>query len=225
MKLLFKYVLFAGASVALAFHAQAGVIVGGSRVVYEASKKEVSLSVKNPEENTTYLVQAWVDNELPGNTAKAPFIITPPLYRLDAGQENLQRIVFTGGNLPTDRESVFWLNIKSLPAIEKSDANRLLISVNTRIKLFYRPTKLSSQAGDAYKQLRFSQLGNTLHITNPTPYYVSLRELTVGEKNVDDAGMVPPKGEVSRTLPAGMAGKITWKAINDYGGTTVEATQ
>jgi P pilus assembly chaperone PapD len=27
---------------------------------------------------------------------KAPFIITPPLYRLDGGQKNIERIVMTG---------------------------------------------------------------------------------------------------------------------------------
>lgn len=222
---LFKYALLAGLFAALSPYAHAGVVVGGSRVIYDANKKEVSLSIKNPEEKGAYLIQTWVDNESPTNTAKTPFIITPPLFRLDAGQENLQRIVFAGSNLPIDRESVFWLNVKSIPSVERTETNRLLISVNTRIKLFYRPTGLGDLSGEAYKQLKFVQQGNSLRITNSTPYYVSFRQLMVGGKKVSEPGMVPPKGELTHSLPAGVVGKVTWKAINDYGGTTAEAVQ
>jgi P pilus assembly chaperone PapD len=206
--------------------AQAGIIVGGSRVIYEAKSKEVSLQVKNPEKQSVYLIQTWVDNEKEQNTSKTPFIITPPLFRLDAGQENLLRIVFTGSGLPTDRETAYWLNVKSIPSVEKTDKNRLLISVNTRIKMFYRPSGLNKEsAGQAYKQLTFRQQGNMLHMTNPTPYYVSFSELTVGGKRIEQAGMVPAKGEASLKLPDGTAGQITWKAINDYGGVTEKAVQ
>ncbi|MGR2708145.1 fimbrial biogenesis chaperone [Pseudomonas sp. AU10] len=222
---LFKHVLLAGLLTALTPYAQAGVVVGATRVIYESNKKEVSLSIKNPEEKAAYLIQTWVDNESPVNTAKTPFIVTPPLFRLDAGQENLQRIVYVGSNLPPDRESAFWLNVKSIPAVERVETNRLLISVNTRIKLLYRPKGLGDFSGEAYKQLKFVQQGNSLRITNPTPYYVSFRQLMVGGKKVNEPGMVPPKGELTHSLPAGVVGKITWSAINDYGGTTEEAVQ
>lgn len=207
---------------------QAGVIVGATRVIYESGEKEVSLHVNNPEEKRAYLIQTWVDNESETNTAKTPFIITPPLYRLNAGQENQMRIIATGNNLPTDRESVFWLNVKSIPSVEKSDRNRLLISVNTRIKLFWRPAELKSKPADvaeAYKKLSFTARGNTLRVTNPTPYYVSFSELKVGGRNIENPGMVPPKGEAAIAVQPGTSGKITWKAINDYGGATQEATQ
>lgn len=44
---------------------------------------------------------------------KAPFIVIPPVSRLEPAQEKILRIVHTKGlSLPDDRESVFWLNIK-----------------------------------------------------------------------------------------------------------------
>lgn len=223
---LFKFILLAATLISSSV--QAGVIVGATRVVYESDKKEVSLSVKNPEEKRKYLIQTWVENELDTNKVKTPFIVTPPLFRLDAGQENQIRIIATGNNLPTDRESVFWINVKSIPSVEKSDQNRLLISVNTRMKLFWRPAELNSKPENvaaAYKKLTFKVQGNTLRVTNPTPYYVSFSELKVGSKNIENPGMVPPKGESVITVPQGSTGKITWKAINDYGGATQEATQ
>ncbi|MDI8993129.1 fimbria/pilus periplasmic chaperone, partial [Salmonella enterica subsp. enterica serovar Anatum] len=41
----------------------------------------------------------------------APFMVTPPLFRLNGGQKNVLRIIRTGGNLPEDRESLYWLDI------------------------------------------------------------------------------------------------------------------
>ena len=89
--------------------AHAGVIINGTRLVYQGDKKESSLGLSNPDA-TDYLVQSWVDSG-GKNLAKAPFLITPPLFRLDAKEDNVLRVVRTGGNLPEDRESLYWLNI------------------------------------------------------------------------------------------------------------------
>ena len=40
--------------------AQAGVVVGGTRVIYDGAKKESSINVSNPD-NNVYLIQSWVD--------------------------------------------------------------------------------------------------------------------------------------------------------------------
>lgn len=121
--------------------ANAGVIIGGTRVVYDGNKKEASIDVNNPDK-TPYLIQSWVET-LNGGAEKAPFIITPPLYRLDGGQQNIERVVVTG-NLPQDKESLYWLNIKAIPSAPKKD-NTLQIAIKTRIKLIYRPAGLKSQ--------------------------------------------------------------------------------
>jgi len=52
----------------------AGVNIGGTRVIYDGGKKEAALSVSNPD-NVPYLIQSWLDN--PDKSAgKVPFIIT-----------------------------------------------------------------------------------------------------------------------------------------------------
>ena len=63
--------------------AQAGVVVGGTRVILTV-KKEASISVDNPD-NEPYLIQSWLDNQQSG-VDKIAFIITPPLFRLDGHQ-------------------------------------------------------------------------------------------------------------------------------------------
>jgi P pilus assembly chaperone PapD len=205
--------------------AQAGVVVGGTRLVYDAGKSQALLSVSNPDKDTDYLIQAWLDNQHDTDSRKAPFVITPPLFRLDAQQENLLRIIHTGEDMPADRESVYWLSVKSIAATERSANNRLQIAIRTRIKLFYRPVNLPGMAEDAYKQLEFTRHDNQLIVTNPTPYFVSFQMVKVGNSIIQNPGMVPPKGSHQLPLPSGAVGKLTWQAINDYGGITKTASQ
>lgn len=92
-------VLFAFAYVNVA---QAGVIIGGTRVIYDGAKRETSLNISNPD-SSPYLIQTWIE----GNGAnKAPFVMTPPLYRLDAGQKNALRIMRVGV-LDETKESMY----------------------------------------------------------------------------------------------------------------------
>jgi len=90
-----------------------GIIVGRTRVIYDADKREATLSVKNNADNNPFLIQSWVDAG--GEKTRGPFIITPPLFRLNAQQESNLRISYNGSVLPTDRESVFYINVKAIP--------------------------------------------------------------------------------------------------------------
>lgn len=202
----------------IASNAWAGVIVGGTRVVYNSEKREASISVKNPEKSIPYLIQSWVESENVSTVMKAPFIITPPLFRLDAEQENTLRIVRIDGQLPSNKETVYWLNIKSIPATERAEQNTLQISVKTRIKMFYRPAGLSGNASEAYKFQRFTKNGNQLRVDNPTPYYVSFYSIKIGANEIEEAGMVAPYSTRDWITPEGATGSISWQAINDYGG-------
>ncbi|EIO9955884.1 molecular chaperone [Salmonella enterica] len=202
----------------LSVQAQAGIVIGGTRVIYDGDKKETAASVRNPEKSGVYLVQSLVDSGEQGG--KTPFIVTPPLFRINPGEENMLRIVRTGGNLPQDRESVFWLNVKSIPATDDSTprTNVLQVVVKSRLKLFYRPAGLEGQPESAYHQLSVARSGNRLTVTNPTPYYVTLFTLRVDGQEIKEADMVPPKGSASFTLPYARASSVTWQAISDYGG-------
>ncbi|WP_314188623.1 molecular chaperone [Yersinia massiliensis] len=203
---------------------QAGVLIGGTRIIYDGAKKEAAISVTNEDKNSPYLIQSWVDNFDTNNTNKVPFMITPPLFRLDGGKESSLRILFTGKKLPQDRESVYWLNIKSIPSSPKNDSNQLFISIKNRIKLFYRPAGLVGHAADAYKALSFSRQGKQLLVNNPTAYHVSFHTLKVGTHEIKGALMVAPKSTLTIELPAGTSNTVSWQVINDFGGTSDIAT-
>jgi len=40
--------------------ANAGVIIGGTRIIFEGAKKEATINITNPD-NTPYLIQSWID--------------------------------------------------------------------------------------------------------------------------------------------------------------------
>jgi len=204
--------------------ALAGVIIGGTRIIYDASKKESSLSIKNPEKKSPFLIQSWFEKhpDTPGDSI--PFIITPPLFRLDAGKENILRIVRTGGNLPEDRESIYLANIKSIPASQDTNQNRLIISVKTQIKLIYRPEILKPDADQAYKQLVFAYHNGQFSIKNPTAYYISFHRLLVDNLPINDLLMVAPQSSIHVPLKTDKASTVTWQAINDHGGVTEAQT-
>lgn len=195
--------------------ANAGVIIGGTRVVYDGNKKEASIDVNNPDK-TPYLIQSWVET-LNGGAEKAPFIITPPLYRLDGGQQNIERVVVTG-NLPQDKESLYWLNIKAIPSAPKKD-NTLQIAIKTRIKLIYRPAGLKSQQPQELShQLTWRRNGNQLQVTNPTSYVINFNEISLGGKKIENVSYVLPGESMNFMLPAGAnSTSINYKVINDYG--------
>ncbi|MDR6352453.1 molecular chaperone [Pantoea sp. SORGH_AS_0659] len=203
----------------------AGVMLSGTRLIYPESNREVSLTVRNPDKSTDYLIQSWLENNDKSSDAKVPFVITPPLFRLDRDTDNILRIANTGGNLPSDREALYWLNVRAIGATPKGQAvNRLQLVQRTRIKFIYRPASLNkNEAADAYKSLTFTQLGKDLVVKNPTPYYVSFASLKVGGKDVPEPGMVAPRSELRLSAPG--SGTIEWQAINDYGGKTPAARQ
>ena len=197
--------------------AHAGVIINGTRLVYQGGKKASSIGISNPDA-TDYLVQSWADSG-GKDLAKAPFLITPPLFRLDAKQENVLRVVRTGGNLPEDRESMFWLNIKAIPSSKKvAGVNTLQIAVNTRIKLMYRPASVKGKPEAVADQLEWHREGNDLVVNNPTPFYMNFQSVTLNGHKVDKATWAVPKTETHFALPAHTGGStVSWSIITDYG--------
>lgn len=204
------------------FHAaHAGVVVGGIRVVYHGEKKESSLRIENPDK-TPYLIQSWVE-ATEGASKKAPFVITPPLFRLDAEQKNILRIV-QAGTLPQNQESLFWLNIKSIPYVAKTE-NSLQVAIKTRIKLIYRPEALKSNSEEQTHALTWQHAGNKIQVTNPTDYYMNFNAININGKALADVTFVAPHATAQFPVAGGQSsGNVSWKLINDYGVTGPEHT-
>lgn len=162
-----------------------GIVLERTRVIYDAGKKEAALPVANRSENLPYLLQSWVDNAQ--GTARGPFIITPPLFRLDSGSDSSLRIIKSSENIINNKESLFFINVRAIPAKSQSadsDNNMLTPVFKTRIKLFYRPANLTGKPYDAYKSLEYKYSNNKLDIYNPSAYHVVFAGIALGKTDL-----------------------------------------
>ncbi|MTC56397.1 MULTISPECIES: fimbrial biogenesis chaperone [Providencia] len=195
--------------------ANAGVIIGGTRVIYHEGNKDVSISVENPDK-IPYLIQSWIDNI--DEKKQSDFTITPPLFRLNADKTNALRIFLTENKLPNDKESLFWLNVKTIPATERTE-NSLQIAFKTQMKLIYRPKSLKNvDFVKEQKQLIWSKSGNKITVKNPTPYFMNFQSITFNGKKANDVSYAAPFSSTSFEInDSTNNGTVTWEVINDYG--------
>ncbi|WP_171956464.1 fimbrial biogenesis chaperone [Stenotrophomonas maltophilia] len=213
--------------------AQANVVVEGTRVIYTADMKEASVRIQNAGQVPS-LVQVWVDEvgvKADPSTTRAPFVALPPLLRVDSGKSQVLRLRKIGGELPQDRESVFWLNILDVPAAEKRGPGsaQLQISVRNRIKLFYRPQSLAKQpVGGTVEKLEWAVVphegGWALQVRNPSAYHVSLirAEVINGKDSVEAQGiaMMAPLTTQYFALPrhpGASSGSVKFRFASEHG--------
>jgi chaperone protein EcpD len=222
-------------------YAAAGIVVDGTRVVYPAAKREVTINIRNPSDRPS-LVQAWLDagdlNAKPGES-KVPFVLTPPLFRIDPSKSQSLRLVYTQDPLPGDHESLFWLNVLDIPprgATNPDLPNQLELAFKHRMKVFFRPAALTGSAADAPAQLTWKLLSKDgklvgVQASNPTAYHVSLIQVAAkvdGHPVNAKADMVDPFASRSFDIPDPVATPrgavaVEYSFVNDYGG-TVKAT-
>jgi len=227
--------LLAASSMLASLSAHAQVIVHGTRQIFPGNQREITVRTENVGKRAS-LVQAWLDDGdklAAPEDAKSPFVLRPPVYRLDAGKSQAMRVLFTGAPLPQDRESIFWLNILDIPPTPEADTvatgNYLQFSLRTRIKLIYRPAGLN-EPSVAPQKLQWSVVSKgsdwVLQANNPTPYYVHFADVAVRVQGmtypVEEPTMVAPMSTQAYTVKglgaAPSAGNVQFQYINDQGG-------
>ncbi|WP_219406726.1 molecular chaperone [Pseudomonas sp. Colony2] len=202
--------------------ANAAVTVGATRLIYDGASNEANLNVSNRDDTSPYLVQSWVSHFGSGNEESVDnFIVTPPLFRLDADKENILRIIFTGGpEVPQDRESLFLMNVKAIPAMsdDQKGKNVLQIALKTTIKLFYRPAGLKGSLKDAVAQVNWKAQAGALAVNNASKLHVVVSELKLNGLPITQAPDVLRPGE-ARELPiqAKAGDEVQLSYIDDYG--------
>lgn len=206
----------------------ASVVISGTRVIYPSDAKEVSVKLVNKGKRPV-LIQSWIDDgddQAKPEEIHVPFLLTPPINRVEPEKGQTLRISYLGGSLPNDRETVYWLNVLEIPAKNPllKDKNLLQMAFRSRIKLFYRPADLKGNANEAASALVWKRTGQQLQVINPTPYYISLTSITLNEKK-NSVDMVAPFSDKNFNIAAKASDKITVKYINDYGAVSrLEAT-
>ena len=206
------------------FALQANVVINTTRIIYPGEAREVTATIDNPGKQPA-LVQTWIDsgdaNSSP-EKIQVPFVLLPPMFRLDPGQQQTLRITFTHSQvLPQDRESVFWLNMLDIPPKPGSEVkNYLQFSIRSRFKLFYRPSGLKADPAEAAERLQWRLIegGKTLQVQNPGPYHVTITKLTLDGQS-QESKMVAPFGRENLPLakPISAPTEVEFSIVDDYG--------
>ncbi|WP_080400634.1 molecular chaperone [Burkholderia ubonensis] len=218
--------------------AAANIVLFGTRVIYPEGQREVSVRMNNRGEQPA-LVQAWVDR---GDTtatpdkADAPFVITPPISRVEPGKGQTLRLSFLGDDVPADKESLYWLNVLDIPPRpQATDGENLMqLAIRSRVKIFLRPAVLTDEGAlTAPQQLQWQvkRDGNGrvqgIEATNPSAYYVNLATVDVGPEgktvSTREGGMIAPGAthlfSFASPLPAQLEkARVSFGYITDYGG-------
>lgn len=227
-------------SILMPAQVQAQVIVHGTRQIFPGNQREITVRIENVGQRAA-LVQAWTDDgdkQAAPEQARTPFVLRPPVFRLDAGRSQALRVLLAGDGLPQDRESIYWLNVLDIPPAPREDevatGNFLQFSLRTRIKLIYRPKGLEAAAAAPYRlkwTLVPDRQGWALQVDNPTPYYVHFIAVGLRAQGRDhpaaDPQMVAPWSQRRYPLqglsarPAG--GTVRFEFVNDQGGSVAQS--
>jgi fimbrial chaperone protein len=206
--------------------ASGGVYLDATRIIYNETDTAKSVKVVNSSKELPYLLRTWISTDKQDNANG--WVVTPPIYRLNAS--NAIQLKLTNSNselLPQDRESVFFLNVLSIPGEPEGKnsehsadlSGKITVALNTRIKVFYRPQKVADQNSDkAFEQLRIKNSGNKLLIDNPTPYHINFSEFKInGLKKKLENPMVSPFSQLALATSEKTV-SVSYRIINDFGG-------
>jgi chaperone protein EcpD len=211
----------------------AEIIIHGTRAIYPSNAREITIQLSNDGTKPS-LVQAWIDEGDANTTpdqSKAPFIISPPIFRVEPQRGQALRITALPktSTLNQNQETLFWLNVLDIPPKPKEQAdsevpeNYLQLAIRSRIKFFYRPSGLKEEVTLAPSKLQWSRSGSSLNVKNPTPYFITITAINSSSDNktvdiLNNGAMLKPFSTEKLTISTAPIGKLTFNTLNDYGG-------
>lgn len=203
-----------------------GVGINATRVVFNEGSTSAPVIIRNGSTDDSYLIQSYMTNDRQQNNS-VPFEVLPPMFRLQPDSRSEVRIVEKVNGLPKDRESVFYLHVRAIPANRtngesKANSGVIKIALESVIKVFYRPKNLSLSPKQAQSGLLFESVSGGLKVKNPSPYFINLSKLKVGNKSIPlslekNNAMLAPFSELFYATPVNK-GSVSWSTINDLGG-------
>ncbi|HHR6132090.1 TPA: fimbria/pilus periplasmic chaperone [Providencia alcalifaciens] len=199
---------------------------GVTRIIYKSNSPSAEIQVENPQKYPI-LIQSEVFDEDKYN--KAPFIVTPPLLKLDENQKVALRIIKKNVEINSHQESLYWFCVKGIPPIDDIDndidkENRhesglnVNLSINSCNKLIYRPPILSGTPEEDAGKISWRKEGSKLIVSNPTPYYMNFYSILINGHEVsrNKLDYISPYSHQEIMFPK--AKRVEWKVITDYGG-------
>ncbi|WP_311751946.1 molecular chaperone [Proteus columbae] len=204
----------------LPIYGYTSIEINKDKFIFIESKNQEIIEIKN-NTNSDYFIQSWISFYDENNDTELPFMITPPLFKIEKDENYSLKIFKTDEIEKKDRETLYRINIKRIPVLSDSDENKNLlhISMNSVYNLIYRPISIEENAKDAYNKIEFlKNKNNEFIINNPTPYFITLLNIRYnGVLLINKSKTIPPfkKHNTKNTIKGN--GLIKWKTIDQYG--------
>lgn len=179
----------------LAQNSFAALSLDRSRLILNEGEKAVSVTVLNNNTVSPYLTQSWIE-DASGKKITQPLMALPPIQRIEPSTKGTVRLQIVNDdlNLPSDRESLFYLNVREIPPKSKAK-NSVQFALQTRIKVFYRPKGLISEKNIALpigaEKIKIVKNNSQVTLINPTPYHLNVVALRSSKNSSVAEGFVP----------------------------------
>ncbi|AHF75586.1 Fimbrial chaperone protein [Sodalis praecaptivus] len=201
------------------FSAKAALILDGTRLIFPAGEQSASIVVENPTDDD-YLMQSWLENS--AGQPQENLMVEPPVAQIKAHHKVTLRVNVVDPQVRQgSSEKLFWLNVKEIPKVDTNAASSdLLLAMQTRIKLFFRPQGVAADRGDAWKKLEWFYQSGKLTVKNPTPYFITVNKALADGQQALTIDMVAPY--TSEALPrknqnVARVGKVIYDTLTDFG--------
>ena len=217
--------ILAALLVITALPAWSGVYFYGTRVIYPAAQKEVTVQLMNKGDRSA-LVQAWIDDgntQTPPEKLNVPFLLTPPVVKVNGNSGQQLKIKLLNANLPQNQESLYYLNVLDIPPNADNDAgkNKLKFALQNRIKLIYRPASVARVNKETFSKIDIMRTNNGITVKNNSANWLTITEIKSTVKANKATLLLAPHANVN--LPgAPAANQYAVTLIDDYGNYLLE---
>ncbi|WP_369309711.1 molecular chaperone [Providencia rettgeri] len=199
-----------------------GLSLNQSRIIFNQDDTSQVAQIRN-DTDKAILVQASVIKDL-ANKSVDNFIVTPPLFKVEPRAEFSMRIMSNKlGDLPKDRESIFYLKTRAIPSVNKNDDENktsLVFVTAFVIKLIYRPVGIDAPTNEQYKKVNLIKKQAEWFFDNPTPYYMTVVGLSIDGDLKKESILLEPFSEFLINTKISDPSKVSWYFLNDFGSMT-----
>lgn len=207
----------------LAFSVQAAVNINTTRVIFNHGETQRTVKLVN-DGDYPVVVQSWVDDGAPEkgpSQASAPFVVLPPVLKIQPGEQRELRIMTTGAGLADDRESLFWLNIYQIPPEKKFSATgeKVRLALRNQLKVLWRPKKIEVLTEKSINLLSFRYERGIIYAVNDSSWNITLADVSSGDYSTSGIVVLPhSRSMIFNSAPPEMLNNtINFVVINDEG--------
>lgn len=214
-------------------------IADGTRVIFNEKDGRMALPVIN-DSVREYLFRGYVVDVKTGKTARE-FYVAPEVVKLSAHKRTACQIIPLVNDFEKNRESLFYVRGLFVPSSKRKTTEEapqeasvgLTFALQMNLKMFYRPHSLkrANAVAELRQKLSVVRKAGSFDLINETPYYMTLADLKVDEKEVfleNSNTMIEPFGQRNYVSPHVLTDrpfKVTWRLIDDYGEVTTQESR